>query len=141
MEAAAAHNPIISGAGERSSILRNLFDIPSKHILAPLPDIPRHVMYAELIWSLSANRLGVVAVSPVVPCDGIEVVTAAEPEAISPVRPAASRIFPLRFRRKAKASSSRCNVPQHVCPHGMPIDLIQKSSIPCNFIPGRVLDR
>src|SRR5215831_20791071 len=88
VKAAAAEQALRPVAYRRTAALRDgphVFDV---RVLAPLPDVPGHVEEAELVRRLQADVLGVVAALAVVPRDQVDVVTAAEPIPVPPVRAA-----------------------------------------------------
>ena len=95
VKAATAKNPFVSRTAKAAAILRNALDLGCKDILAPFPDVARHVIYAELIWRLPPNWLRVITVLPIVPRHRVDVVTPAEAEAVVPVPTTPSGVLPL----------------------------------------------
>src|SRR5262245_11057667 len=128
--ASAAEAAIGAGAQPGRSVARHELDVIDASVLAPFPDVSRHVIDAELVRSLGRDlvracgpteshaseespsdspaeklRRELPRAGPVrtVPGDLVGVITATEREAIGPSRSTARRVFPLRFRRQAES--------------------------------------
>ncbi len=82
-------------AGSAADCARLLAIVLHPNILAPLPDIPQHVVQAPGIRFLAGDRVGLVSAVRGVPSDFIRVFPVARR-----FRPRAAGVFPLRLRRE-----------------------------------------
>ena len=85
----------MGGRGVDRRRTRLLGIVVHPNILAPLPDIPQHVVQAPGIRFLAGDGMGLIAAVLAVPGDGVEVFRVTRR-----LRPRAAGIFPLGFRRK-----------------------------------------
>lgn len=95
MKTPAAKDSLVSIPGPRTSISANVLNTWCKRVLAPFPDIARHVEQAELVRLFLCDIVRVIAPLPVIPSYEVNVVAAAVSKAVLPVRTTACGIFPL----------------------------------------------
>jgi hypothetical protein len=94
-ESSRREEPVCLQDQRSGPILGNALDLGCKDILAPFPDIARHVIDAELVWRFPPNRLRVIAMLSIIPRYRIDVVAATEAETVGPVWTAAGGVLPL----------------------------------------------
>ena len=61
MKAPAAKNPLLRLTNKRAAVVGNLLHVSRKRVLAPFPDVPRHVEKAELVRQFLRYIVGVIA--------------------------------------------------------------------------------
>src|SRR5687768_17012001 len=88
VKASAAKDAVRAFADRGTAVGGDGADILRIGVLAPLPDVARHVVEAELVRGLCGHHLGVLTAPPVVPSHAVDVVTAAEAKSVTPVRAA-----------------------------------------------------
>src|SRR5262249_14242536 len=80
-----------------------------------------------------------IAMPPVVPGDGIDIVTAAEAEAVLPMGSAPCGVFPLDLRREPEGAAGR-QLGQDRCADRALIQAVQEPARASDLVPGDVLD-
>src|SRR5262245_38904999 len=139
VEAPAPENPLGPGTFERGAVPGNPRAVRREHGLAPLPDVARHVVNAQLIWGLPRDGLGVIAMLTVVPGDGIDIVTTAEAVAVPPMGAALCGVFPLGLRREPEGAACR-QLCQDRRADRVRIQAVQEPARAGNLVPGDVFD-
>ena len=123
----------------RAAVLRDGAHVFDVRVLAPLPDVAGHVEEAELVRGLPGDVLGVVAALAVVPRDEVDVVAAAEPVPVAPVRAAARGVLPLGLRGQAKHAVRQGRLGQEL-PAGFALrEACEEAVGPDELVPRHVL--
>src|SRR5262249_56482453 len=102
VKAPATEDAFLACSIRRTTVSRNCTDICRIGVLAPFPDVSRHIVEAKLVWGLLGHLMGVVTASSVVPRHAVDVVAAAEADPVPPMGAAARRVLPLGLGRQPK---------------------------------------
>src|SRR4051794_23299065 len=132
MEAPASEHPGLS-----VTFKFDLFAGDLNQIVTPFPYVARHIVNTELVWRFLTDGLSVIALSAVVPGYRIDVVAAAEREAVLPVLAAAGSILPFSLRGQAKC---RCvgKLLGHHCRHRARVQPVDEAPRTREIIPRNI---
>ena len=141
----AVHGPIVKASATQDTfravtviwtpVCRQILDLRGVRVLAPLPNVAGHIVKAELIGSFKPNVVRVIAPFPVVPGDQIDIVAAAVAKAVAPLRPAASSVFPLRFRWQTQSGLWTGYFVRQLLANVACVDAVEESARTMEFIP------
>src|SRR4051812_37775139 len=140
VEAPATEHTLLAGAPVGRAVFWNHIDVVRKRVLAPFPDVARHVVNPELVRCFLCDGLRVIAVSTIVPRDRVDVVAATVPVPVLPVWSAAGGVFPFGFRRQPEME-----IMLHLFAHGFGdcalVQARQEAAGLSEAIPRYVFDR